>query len=84
VHKLAEEAEQFEKGLTAGKDRAQLRKDFAAVNRAWERVIQGMRNLKAGDHMHLLHAAGQFDHVHERLYRLLGIEGERPQLIIRT
>ncbi len=84
LHKLAEEAEQFQKGLAAGNDRAQLRKDFAAVNRAWERVIQGMRNLRAGDHMHLLRAAGQFDRVHERLYRLLGIEGERPQFVIRT
>jgi len=34
--------------------------------------------------MHLLRAAGQFDRLHERLYRLLGVEGERPQLIIRT
>ncbi len=84
LHKLAEEAEQFQKGLAAGKDREQLRKDFAAVNRAWERAIQGMRKLKVGDHMQLLRAAGQFDHIHERLYRLLGIEGERPQLIIRT
>jgi len=84
LHKLAEEAEQFQKGLAAGKDREQLRKDFAAVNRAWERAIQGMRNVRAGDHMRLLRAAGQFDRMHERLYRLLGVEGERPQLIIRT
>lgn len=84
LHKLAEDAEQFQVGLAAGKDRAQLRKDFAAVNQAWERAIQGMQNLRAGDHMHLLRAAGKFDRLHERLFRLLGIAGERPQFIIRT
>jgi len=54
------------------------------VNQAWERVTQGMRNVKAGEHMHLLRAVCRFDRLHERLYRLLGIEGERPQFIIRT
>lgn len=83
-HKLAEEVEQFQKGLNAGNDRAQLRKDFAVVNRAWGRAIEGMRDLKAGDHMRLLRAAGQFDRIFERLHRLLIIEGERPKLIIRT
>jgi len=84
LHKLSEATEQFHKGLAAGKDRAQLRKEFAVVNQAWERAIQGMRNLKAGDHMHLLRAVGRFDRLHERVYLLLGIEGERPQFIIRV
>jgi len=84
LHNLAEATEQFHKGLAAGQERAQLRKEFAAVNEAWERATQGMRNLKAGDHMHLLRAAGRFDRLHERVYRVLGIEGERPQLMIRT
>jgi len=84
LHKLAEATEQFHKVLAAGRDPAQLRKEFAAVNQAWGRAIQGMQNLKVGEHMHLLRAAGRFDRLHERVYRLLGIEGERPQLIIRT
>jgi len=84
LHKLAEATEHFHKGLAAGQDRAELRKQFAAVNEAWERAIQGMKNLKAGDHMYLLRAAGRFDRLHERVYRVLGIKGERPQLIIRT
>jgi len=84
LHKLAEATEQFQKGLAAGHERAQLRKEFAAVNDAWKRATQGMRNLIAGDHMHLLRAAGRFDRLHARVYRLLGIEGERPQLIILT
>jgi len=84
LHKLAEATEQFHKVLAAGRDQAQLRKEFASVNQAWGRAIQGMRNLKAGDHMHLIRAAGRFDRLHERVYRLLGIEGERPQLMIRT
>jgi len=84
LHKLADATDQFHRGLAGGQDRAQLRKEFAAVNQAWERATQGMRNLKAGEHMHLLRAAGLFDRLHERLYRLLGIEGERPLLTIRT
>jgi len=54
------------------------------MNKAWEQAIRGMQDLKASENLHLLRAAGQFDRVHERLYRLLGMEGERPQLIIRT
>ena len=84
LHTLAEATEKFQKGLATGQDRAQLQKEFAAVNKVWERAIQGMKTLKAGEYMHLFRAAGRFDRLHERLYRLLGIEGERPQLIIRT
>jgi hypothetical protein len=84
LHKLAEATEQFQKGLAAGKDRPQLRKDFAAVDQAWEQAARGFQGLQPGDNMRLIRAAGQLDRIHERLYRLLGIEGERHQLILRT
>jgi len=84
LRKLAESAERFQKGLASGADRPQLRKDFAALNKAWEQAIRGMRDLQASENSHLLRAAGQLDRVHGLLSRLLGMEGERPQLIIRT
>ncbi len=84
LHKLAEAAEQFEKSLASGTDRPLLLKDFAKVNQAWERAVQGLGKLRAGDSMHLIRAAGQMDRLHERLFRLLGADGERPQLILRA
>ena len=84
LHKLAEAAEQFQKVLASGADRPRLVKEFAAVDQAWERAIRGLQELKAGDNMRLLRAVGQLDRLHERLYRLLDMKGERPQLIIRT
>ena len=83
LHKLAEVTERFQKGLS-GADRPHLRKDFVAVNQAWERAIRGLQELKAGENMGLLRAAGELDRLHERLFRLLGMEGDRPQLIILT
>lgn len=84
LRKLAAEVEQFQKELATEKDTTQLRKDFAALNQAWDRVVQEMRVLKAGEFMHLIRAAGQFDRAHERLFRVLGVEGERPQLTLPT
>ena len=84
LHKLVEAAEQFQKKLASETDRPKLRKDFAALNQAWERATRGIAELKLSENSHLLRSAGQLDRAHERLYRLLGVEGERPQLIIRT
>ena len=84
LHKLAEAAEHFQKELASQTDRAHLRKEFAAVNQAWARAIRGLKALKAGDNMRLLRAVDQLDRLHERLYRLLDMKGDRPQLIIST
>ncbi len=84
LRKLAEATEQFQQRLASGADRPKLRKDFAAVNQAWERVTRGLADLKAGEQTRLIGAASQLDRIHERLYRLLDIKGDRPQLILRT
>lgn len=84
LHKLVEAAYQFQKKLASETDRAKLRKDFAALNQAWERATRGIAELKLRENSHLLRSAVQLDRAHERLCRLLGVEGERPQLIIGT
>ncbi len=84
LHKLAAAAEQFQKKLASETDRSKLRKEFAALNQAWAMATRGIGNLSLRENSHLLRSAGQLDRAHERLYRLLGVDGERPQLIIRT
>lgn len=82
--KLAEAARQFRKGVAGGADREQLRRDFEAVNRAWSRAVGGLKDLKPRENVHLLRGATRLDALHERLFKMLGLEGERPRLIIRT
>lgn len=84
LRKLAEATDHFQQRLASGADRAELRKDFAVVNQMWVRATRGLADLKAGDQVRLIGAAGQFDRIHERLYRLLDMKGDRPQLILST
>jgi hypothetical protein len=84
VTKLAEAAEAFQKGLGGPADRKGMQESFAEVNAAWERVIQGLNGLPPHENVYLLRSAFRVDRFHERLYRLLGLKGDRPQLSIRT
>lgn len=84
LHKLVEAAELFQQKLASETDRPKLRNDFAALNQAWETATRGIGELTLRENSHLLRSAGQVDRAHERLYRLLDVKGERPQLIIRT
>ena len=54
------------------------------MNRAWERAIRGLQVLKPRDNIHLLRSADRVERLHERLFRLLGLKGERPRLSIKT
>ncbi len=84
LRKLAEVTERFQQRLASGANRPELRKNFAAVNQAWERATRGLAELKAGEQFRLIGTAAHLDRIHERLYRLLDIKGDRPQLILRT
>lgn len=84
LRKLADAAEAFEKKMTAGAKGEQLRIDFAPVNRAWERAIHGLKNLTPGENFHLQRLADRVERLHERLFRMLGIQGERPRLTIQA
>lgn len=82
--KLTEATEHFQQRMAAGAESPELRKDFATVTQAWERATRDLADLKASEQTRLIGAAGQLDRILERLYRLLDIKGDRPQLILRS
>jgi hypothetical protein len=84
AHKLVQAVEVFQKSVAAGPDREQARRSFAAVTRAWEEAIEGLKLLKPGENAYVLRSADRLDQHFERLYRALGVGGQRPKLIIRT
>lgn len=83
LQKLFEAAEAFQKTTEIPHSQQQLREAFRPVNQAWDRVVRGLQGLPAKENFFLLRSALRVDQLHERLYRLLGLEGERPRLIIR-
>lgn len=84
VDRLAETAVEFSQALARGRSPAELRDAFAPINRAWDRVVGGLKKLPAGENVYLLRSAGRLDRLHERLHGLLGVKEERPRLIIRS
>ena len=84
VRGVAEAAEQFQKTAGGNADRGERRKEFAAVNQAWERAVRGVQKLSVREHVHLQRLAGRVDRLHARLFERLGLEGPRPRLILRT
>jgi hypothetical protein len=84
AQKLVQAAEVFQKSVAGSVDRDQVRRVFTAVSQAWEQVIHGLKALKPGENAYLLRSADRLDRHFERLYRALGVAGERPKLIIRT
>jgi len=82
LRKLVDAAEHFQKSLAAAGEQKDRQRDFVAVNQAWGRAVQGLNLLKGS--RYLLHSAIRVNQIHERLFRLLGIKGERPNLSIRT
>jgi hypothetical protein len=81
---LARSAEQFQKGLATNSQKRDLQRQFEAVNASWVKVTEGLKGLAPEENAYLLRGAARMDRLHERLFRLLDIKGERPQLIIRT
>jgi hypothetical protein len=82
--KLAKAIEQFRKSVDGNKTEKELRQQFAGVEQAWERVINGLRDLPPRENFYLLRSATRLDRLHERLHRILGLESKRPNLIIQT
>lgn len=81
---LAVAAERFEKSLLDKADADRRRADFAAVDKAWTRVVHDVGLLKPAENAHLLRSAARVDRLHERLYRLLQIKGKRPSLTVQS
>jgi hypothetical protein len=84
IDQLVKSADRFQKGLEGKAVRGDLKRDFKEVNAAWQKVTQGLKGVSPKENVYLLRGAVRMDRLHERLFRLLGIEGERPQIIIRT
>ncbi len=82
--KLAEATEKFQRGVPGKPDREELRKAFADVNHAWERVSQGLKNVPPQENVFLLRGAVRLDELLGRMHKLLGIQGERPGFSVRT
>jgi hypothetical protein len=80
LQNLLQAAEAFSKNAS-GSDVADR---FKIVNQSWEKVVPGLSKLPPRENVFLLRAAVRIDQLHERLYTLLGIKGERPRLVIPT
>jgi hypothetical protein len=81
---LADAAAEFRKRADGAADAAQLRDEFAAVNRNWAKAVEGLGALPPDDAFHLLRAAGRFDALHRALFERLGMTGERPARAVRS
>jgi hypothetical protein len=84
LRKLTEAAESLRASAAGGGDPQSLQRDFKVLNEIWARVTNRLKDLTPGENVYLLRSAGQVDRLLDRLHRLLGVEGERPQLIIRS
>jgi hypothetical protein len=80
---LADACVVFEKVATTSADLEKCRKEFAPLNDAWRRVVEGMSLLPPTENVYLIRSAVRADAIHERLFRTLNIKGERPFVTIR-
>ena len=84
LKKLSESCQSFQKSVDSKTSRDALRDKYAEVTQAWQRVAEGMQDLKVGESTYLIRNAAQVDRLHESMFRILGGKGDRPHLIIRT
>jgi len=81
---FAQAAEVFQKRAADKNDLKILQGAFGDVNKAWHKVTEGLKQLPPGENVYLLRYAVRVDQLHERLFRLLDLPGDRPGLILRT
>lgn len=83
LKKLAEACKPFEAVAATTQDLEKCKKEFVNLNDAWQRVVHGISLLGPTENAYLIRSAVRADTVHERLFRIFGIKGERPQVTIR-
>jgi hypothetical protein len=83
LRKLVETAERL-RDASERADLERLKEDFKTLSVSWDRVVRQLKALPPQENMYLLRGAAEVDGLHERLHKLLGMPGERPQLIIRS
>lgn len=82
--RLVEAANRLARSAEAGARPEQLRKEFDALNTAWEGAVQTLRLIKPQENFYLIRHASRVDRLHERLHQLLGVKAERARLTIST
>jgi len=82
VEALAKAAEHLHKSLDKNATRDHIRRDFAAVDKAWHHVARHLNELPPREHSFLRARAQRLDAIHERVFTALGMEGERPRIVI--
>jgi len=79
VKKYAELCEMFEK--SAGEsDIEKCKKDFSTLTETWGEVVRGFLRLSPREDYHIARLGFRVDQYHRRLFELLKMPGNRPQL----
>jgi hypothetical protein len=84
MKKLVEACKSFETVAASPADLEKCRKEFATLNDAWGRMVQGISLLPPNENIYLIRGASRADIIHERLFRALEIKGERPFMAVDT
>jgi hypothetical protein len=77
-------ADEFLRQLTGKSAVKDPKQAFRAVHQAWSKVVLQVKRLPAQAAASLARTASRVDRLHERLFRLLQIEGDRPGLTVPT
>lgn len=83
-HRFVEAVAALQKAVDAGAEQDQLRKDYATVTAAWQKVAAVLKRMKAGENLYLIRVAGRTDRMLARLHALLGLPGKAPGLILSS
>jgi hypothetical protein len=81
---LQSAADDFATQAARGEAGGDLKAAFEPVATVWTKVIQGVRRLPPQAIHAFGRAASRVDQVHDRLYKLLKLDGDRPRLSVRT
>ena len=81
VKTFAEQCETFEKSAGEG-DLDKCKKDFSTLTDAWGKVVRGFLLLSPREDYHIERLGFRVDQYHMRLFELLKMPGNRPQLTI--
>jgi hypothetical protein len=84
LHRLADAAARFARGVDQADQPAQARRDYLALGKAWDAAAGILRTLPPKENTFLLRQAERVDELLDRLHQALGIEGKRPRFSLRS
>ncbi len=83
IGKLAAAAKKLNLAARLARDPNDLKNDFASLDQAWAKVVADAKLLPPRKNVYLLRSAANLDRLHARLFRLLGMKGERNAFSFR-